>query len=138
MRKFLLLFTLVGSIAAVATGASAAATVRGIVPFIASDNPGCSDLRGVSWSESVKFSPPVNGSSAGGVTLLVDGKIFQWYVVREVRDLNVRAVIVKGGKTSNVYVYPGRDFSDGGLSAPTNKNGSPADLGSVTVCFDLA
>lgn len=138
MRRFLLLFTLVGSIAAVAAGASAAATVRGIVPFIASGNPGCSDLSGVSWSESVKFSPPVNGSSAGGVTLLVDGKIFQWYVVREVRDLNVRAVIVKGGKTSNVYVYPGGDFSDGGLSAPTNKNGSPADLGSVTVCFDLA
>jgi hypothetical protein len=37
-----------------------------------------------------------------------------------------------------VYVYPGGDFSDGGLSAPANKNGSPADLGSVTVCFDLA
>ena len=80
---FLLLFTLVGSIAAVnAAGASAAATVRGIVPFMASDNPRCCDLRGVSWSESVKFSPPVNGSSAGGVTLLVDGKIFQWYVVK--------------------------------------------------------
>ena len=40
MGRFLLLFTLVGSIAAVAAGASAAATVRGIVPFIASDNPG--------------------------------------------------------------------------------------------------
>ena len=79
MRRFLLLFTLVGSIAAVAAGASSAATVRGIVPFVASDNPGCSDLSGVSWSESVKFSPPVNGSNAKAVSiLLVDGNIFQW------------------------------------------------------------
>ena len=50
--------------------------------------------------------------------------------------MNIRAVIVKGGKTSNVYVYPGGDYSDGGLSAPTNpKNGKPADLGAVMVCF---
>ena len=71
--------------------------------------------------------------------VLVDGNIFQWYVLRDVRDLNVRAVIVKGGKTSNVYVYPGGDYSDGGLSAPTNpKNGKPADLGAVSVCFDPA
>jgi hypothetical protein len=139
MRRFLLLLTVVGSIAGVAAGAISAATDRGIVPFVASGNPACSELSGVSWSESVKFSPPVNGSNANGVHLLVDGNTFQWFVLRDVRDLNVRAVIVKGGKTSNVYVYPGGDYSDGGLSAPTNpKNGKPADLGAVTVCFDPA
>jgi hypothetical protein len=138
MKRFLLLFTIVGSIAAVAAGASSAATVRGIVPFVASGYPECSDLSGVSSSESYKFKTPVNGSSAGGVTLLINGKTLQWFVVRDVRDVNVRAVIVKGGKDSNVFVYPGGDYSDGGLTAPANKNGLPADLGSVTVCLDPA
>jgi len=139
MTRFLLLFTLVGSMAGAAAGVSSAVTDRGIVPFVASGNPACSELSGVSSSESVKFSQPVNGSNANGVHLLVDGNTFQWFVLRDVRDLNVRAVIVKGGKTSNVFVYPGGDYSDGGLSAPTNpKNGKPADLGSVAVCFDPA
>ena len=56
-----------------------------------------------------------------------------------IRDVTVRAVIVKGGSNANVYVYPRGDYSDGGLQTPVNpKSGKPYGLGYVTFCYDLA
>jgi hypothetical protein len=131
---------LVGSFALAVVGTSSGATFRGITPHVVSGYPSCSQLGGVSSSGSVTFSPPVNGASSNGLFLLVDSKSsFGWYVLRDVRDIAVRAVIVKGGPSSNVYVYPGGDYSDGPLTAPTNpKNGKPYDVGAATFCFDVA
>ena len=86
------------------------------------------------------FSPPLNGASSNGLFLLVNNSSsVGWYVLPDVRDIAVRAVIVKGGPSSNVYLYPGGDYSDGPLTAPTNpKNGKPYDVGAATFCFNVA
>jgi hypothetical protein len=140
MKRFLLKVIPVGAVFLVAAGASSAATVRGIVPFVVSGNIGCSQVRGIGTTTSATFSPPVNGASSNGLVVMVDnGKSFGWFVLRDVRDLTVRAVIVKGGPDSNVYVYPGGDYSDGPLSAPVNpKNGKPPDVGSATFCYTVS
>ena len=140
MKRTLVALALVGSVVLATVGAGSAATVRGISPFVASGYPNCSQLRGVSSSASATFDRPANGASSNGLVLLVDSSSsFGWFVLRDVRDITVRAIIVKGGPNSNVYVYPGGDYSDGPITAPRNpKNGKPFDVGSATFCFDVA
>jgi hypothetical protein len=139
VRKFMFKVTLLAMAALVVVGVSSAATVRGIVPVTVAGNPTCADLTGVSSSASVKFSPPVNGATADGVHIFFDGNAVGWYVLRGVRDLNVRAVIVKGASNASVYVYPGGDYSDDGLVTPLNpKNGKSPAPGSVSFCYDVA
>ena len=140
MKRFLVLVAIVGSVGLTVAGASSAATVRGIVPFVMAGNVSCSQLTGVSYTDSVTFTPVVNGASSNGLFLLVDSSTsFGWFVLRDIRDINVKAVIVKGGPNSNVYVYPGGDYSDGPMNAPTNpKNGKPYDVGAATFCFTVA
>jgi hypothetical protein len=139
MKRFLLKVIPVGAVFLVAAGASSAATVRGIAPFVVSGNIGCSQVRGIGTTTSATFSPPANGASSGGITLLVDSSTrFGWYVDPGVRKVDVRAIIVKGGPNSNVYIYPGGDYSDGPITAPTNpKNGKPYDVGAATFCFNV-
>ena len=139
-RTFLLNVVLVGGVFLAIAGASSAATVRGIVPYVASGNIGCSQVSGIRTTGSATFSPPANGASSNGVFILAESaQSFGWYVVPGIQDIKVRAVIVKGGPSSNVYVYPGGDYSDGPLSAPLNpKNGKPPDVGSATFCFNVA
>ena len=136
MRK-ILLTAMVASFGLAAASTGSAATVRGIVPFVMAGNVSCSQLSGVTWTESATFSPVVNGASANGVNVLVSSSTtFGWYVVPDVRDVSVRAVIVKGGPNSNVYIYPGSDYSDGPMTAPTNpKNGKLYDVGLATFCL---
>ena len=95
----------------------------------------CSDLSGVG-SGSAKFNVPVNGASANGINIFVNGNSVDWYVLNNAPA--VRAVIVKGGKDTNVYryPYPAVHFSDAGLHPPTKeKTGSPYDLGYVEFCY---
>jgi len=140
MKRFLLKVVPVAAVGLVVAGASSAGTVRGIEPYVVSGSIGCSQVRGIQTTGSATFSPPVNGASSNGLFVLVDNsKSFGWFVLRDVRDITVRAVIVKGGPNSNVYVYPGGDYSDGPLSAPVNpKNGKPPDVGSATFCYTVA
>ena len=86
------------------------------------------------------FTQPVNGASSNGIYLLVDSSTsFGWYVLPEIQNVDVRTIIVKGGPNSNVYVYPGGDYSDGPITAPKNpKNGKLYDVGSATFCFNVA
>ena len=138
MKRTLLLVTLVGSVALAVVNASSGATVRGITPFVASGYPSCAQV-GVGTTESVTFSPLFNGASSNGVYLLVASSTsFEWYVLPEIRNVQVRAIIVKGGPNSNVYVYSGGDYSDGPITAPRNsKNGKLYDVGSATFCFNV-
>lgn len=116
-------------VASVALGAS----YRGIVPVTMGGNPACRDVPGLSFSSQVRFSPALNGASAGGVHIFVDGNTVSWYTLG---DVLVKAAIVKGGTNANVYRYQGSDFSDGTLLPPLNsKTGTVYDLGGVTFCY---
>jgi hypothetical protein len=138
MKRLVLQVVLLGVALLALAAASSAATVRGIVPFVASGTPTCSQVAPAATG-SATFSPPANGASSNGLFVLVNNSAsFGWYVVPDIRDVRVRAVIVKGGPNSNVYVYAGGDYSDGPLTAPTNpKNGKPYDVGAATFCFTV-
>jgi hypothetical protein len=133
MRK---LFSTVAAIAVagsvvVATGAAVdvPSSVRGVKPVVVDGNPDCKDLKGWinpsrTFSTQVKFVAPVNGTSGGGMNVLIDpnnppGTAIGWYVLK---NEDVRAVILKGGASANVYFYPATpstgDFSDGGMTTP--------------------
>jgi hypothetical protein len=138
VRKFVLRVGLVLTAALVIVGVSSAGTFRGITPVTVTGNPTCSSVSGLTYSAEVKFSPPVHGATADGVYIFVESNVVGWYVLRDIRDVTVRAAIVKGGTNANVYVYPGGDYSDGGLQAPLNpKNGKPYAPGYVIFCYDL-
>jgi hypothetical protein len=139
MKRTLLLVALGSSVALAVVGASAAATVRGITPHVASGYPGCAQV-GAAGTNSVTFTQPANGASSNGIYLLVDSSTsFGWYVLPEIQNVDVRTIIVKGGPNSNVYVYHGGDYSDGPITAPKNpKNGKLYDVGSATFCFNVA
>jgi hypothetical protein len=117
-------------LAGIATGAS----YRGYVPVVISGNPGCADVPNLSFTTQVRFSTPVNGATAGGVHITVDGNTLGWYTLG---DILVKAVIVKGGPNANLYRYPAiDDYSDGTLLPPVNtKTGSVYSLGSATFCY---
>jgi hypothetical protein len=129
----------VAALALAIVGFAPAATYRGIEPVLMSGGVSCSDLQDVG-SYSVRFSSPVNGANQNGVYLFVQGDVLDWYVLDDILPA-VRAVIVKGGKNSNVYYYPypAVHFSEAGLVAPTNpKNGKSYGLGYAEFCLSPA
>jgi len=132
MRKFVLFAAAVAAASLVVVAAASAATDRGITPFYVSGNPDCKDLAGVSSAVAAKFVLPPNGATDGRVNLLLLPNGVTWYVLQ---NEDVDAVIVKGGNGANVYRYPAGHFSDGGLTTPLNKNGKPAALSYVEVCY---
>ena len=138
MRNFVIRVMFLLTAALVIVGVSSAGTVRGITPVTLTGKATCSSVPGLTYSAEVKFSPPVHGASADGLYIFVESNVVGWYVLRDIRDVTVRAAIVKGGTSANVYVYPGGDYSDGGLQAPLNpKNGKPYAPGYVIFCYDL-
>jgi hypothetical protein len=135
MRKLMLTVAAIvvaGSVV-VATGAAVdvPSSFRGIKPVVFAGNPDCKDLTGWvdpdrTYSTQVKFVAPVNGTSGGGMEVVIDpnnppGTAIGWFT-HNLED--VRAVIVKGGASANVYFYPSTehqaegDFGDGGMTTP--------------------
>jgi hypothetical protein len=135
MRKFATKVVLMTAAALIVVGVAAGATYRGIEPITIAGNPTCSNVPGLTFTSQVKFAAPINGASAGGVYLFVDGNTVGWYTLGGAPL--IKAVIVKGGPSANVYKYPAfDDFSDGSLLPPLNpKNGNVYTLGSVTFCY---
>ena len=134
----------------VATGAAVDVprSAQGIAPIVLDGNPDCKDLEGWvdpnrTYSTRVKFVAPVNGTSGGGINVVIDpgnppGTALGWYVDN---GEEVRAVIVKGGPSANVYFYPVHlegDFVDGSMTTPgTLQKGKlkfPA-LGYMEFCY---
>ena len=132
MRKFL--FTVAAIVVAgsviVATGAAVDVprSYQGVAPVVVAGNVDCKDLTGWvdpsrTYSQQIKFVLPVNGTSGGGMNVVIDpgnppGAGLGWYVVN---NADVRAVIVKGGSNANVYFYPAHvegDFVDGSMTTP--------------------
>lgn len=66
-----------------------------------------------------------------------NGKYISWTSTVPVK----LAVIAKGSKNANIYVYGcGEDdcaTDDGGLGSPLNPNGSPAELSNITLCWTV-
>ena len=133
MRKLLLTVaaTVAAGLAVVAPGAAADVpppSFWGIAPIVVPGAPDCNDLTGWldptrTFSTQIKFVLPVNGTNGGGMTITIDaastgGDRLGWYVLR---NEDVRAVIVKGGPSANVYYYPVHatgTFVDGSLTTP--------------------
>ena len=117
----------------------AGTTYRGIQETTMAGGVRCTDLQGLHATQSVRFVAPVNGATSDGIHLFVNGTLLEWYV--DAPTIGVEAVIVKGGKNSNVYryPYPAEHFSDAGLSAPEKvKNGKLPDLGYVECCYSVS
>jgi hypothetical protein len=97
LRKLLLLAAAVASAGLVVVAAAAAVTDRGIEPVAVEGNPDCKDVAGLNYTNQVRFKTPINGSSAGGITVLLISPTtnIQWFVNNA--DPLVNAVIVKGG-----------------------------------------
>jgi hypothetical protein len=135
MRKFATKVVLATAAALIVVGVAAGATYRGIEPITIAGNPTCSNVPGLTFTSQVKFATPINGASAGGVHIFVDGNTVGWYTLGGAPL--IKTVIVKGGSAANVYRYPAfDDFSDSGLLPPLNpKTGNVYGLGSVTFCY---
>ena len=132
MQRFALIAALAATVGLAVAGVGAAGTYRGVPPVYTAGNPTCSDLPGLASTTPIKFSSPVNGASAGGISIVVDGNRVAWFTFP---PIHVQAVIVKGGPNANVYFNGGHDFSDGTLDTVTNpKNGKSYGLGDVTFC----
>jgi hypothetical protein len=133
MRRFSIALALAAFVASIVTGLAAGASARGVDSVFIDSNPTCANVKGLSYSNQVKFDPLVNGAMIAGVNLTLDGPRVGFFTT----DFPVKAVLVKGGTGANVYVYPfGDTFSDGSLVAPTNqKNGKPYAAQSVIACY---
>ncbi len=89
--------------------------------------------------EELKLQNPGSGTYSDGtltVTLQRTGEgTFTW-----TSNIDVDAVIAKGGEDSNIYTYPGTsDGFSGSASTPTNpSNGKPYGLSHVSFCYDTA
>jgi hypothetical protein len=120
-------------VAALAFSAPASAT--SIEPDFVSGNPTCASL---GYDFSFKIDPPNAGTySIDGlhtVTVTTDGVNFDWS-----SDLEIDAVISKGGPNANIYGYepPAEATSDTELHSPVNpSNGTFYDLSHIDFCFD--
>lgn len=132
----------------------------GVVPVVLTGNVSCADLNdddadfpSILSDAGLKIEPVVNGtysitngsgrSLTGGalsdpsnsITIAnSNGTYFDWSAT-----LGIRAVIVKGGATSNTYVYVPEDFADTNLHSPMNPtNGNPFGLSHVEFCFSYS
>jgi hypothetical protein len=89
-------------------------------------NPTCADVApaGVTWTEhKLDFDPAAGSYESNGfkvtITKAGDGSL-GW-----TSEVDVDAVIMKGGDNANVYAYPGdTDLADSGLRTPENPNGN--------------
>lgn len=139
IRTYLVSLTLV-----VVAGLAVLATATHIEPERKAGNPTCSDFEpdGTNWTE-FKIEPVENGSYDDGtlnVTLTVhDGgleddedRFVDW-----IANINVSAVLVKGGPNANLYEYDPGEMMDTGLHAPINPNNDkPFGLSHISFCYE--
>ena len=146
MRKLRLVLATV----AVATFASGAFFTASAVDPVA---PNANSVQTVSpWKSATcdsdqflafKVDPPVNGPVGPNGEIIIsnlDGDSFDWAIAPAfLDDLDMAAVIVKGGPTASVvYIYgdPADDW-DTNLQAAWNPNsGKPYGVSHISFCFD--
>ena len=111
---------------------SAAASVT---PTVVNGNPSCTDL-GYDFGYKPQPEPPPSGTytypgSSYTVTIDSNGVYFDW-----TSEIDVDAVIVKGGDNANVYAYSPASLGDTELSAPINPaNSQPYAISHIEFCY---
>ncbi len=124
------------------TGAvSAAAVTPVLVDPWSSGNAESEAAQVGTYMYSYKIDPAANGTYVaefddGHINYITisnsDGTYFDWSAT-----CPIGAVIVKAGRTANVFYYDPQAYSDTGLCGPTNlKNGQPYGLGHITFCWN--
>jgi hypothetical protein len=105
----------------------------GSIPNKSTDRAKASSLAGVLWKFLNAFTAVIPVGSSDSIRIVTDDNIvFDW-----TSTFVIDAVIVKGGPSANVYLYPGGAVSGTGLAAPLNlANNEPFDLGSVRFCYN--
>lgn len=127
------------AIGGLALAATLPASAQAVEPEPFEGNPTCDDIApdGVEWT-SFKIEPPTDGEHSDG-TLTVDitinntedGQEFDW-----TSNIEVQAVIAKGGPNANVYFYdPDGSTGDSGLHAPQVGSEDWADLSHIDFCY---
>jgi hypothetical protein len=109
-------------------GVASTAFATHVQPVFVPGNPSCADL---GFDFEVKIEPVVSGTTPAGnppgfVTVTVTGPgVFNW-----ASNLEILAVIAKGGNGANVYYYnPPTTFADTGLVFPQGSS-------HISFCFD--
>lgn len=122
------------ALAGLGMGTAAAATVE---PTLVEGNPTCQDVLPGSIEYKLDFAPD-DGEYTDGTIKVTIGN---WgdSVVSWTSDLDVDAVIMKGGPAANVYVYPGdSDLGDDLLVTPTNPNNDEAyGISHISFCYGV-
>ncbi len=109
---------------------------NGVVPEVIPGNPTCAD-RGYDFGWKPQPEPPPSGSygfpdGMHTLDLSSDGTYFDW-----TSDLELDAVIVKGGPNANVYTYVPESSGDTALHSPINPNNDqPYAISHIEVCYD--
>jgi hypothetical protein len=120
-------------LAGLGLGAAGAATVE---PQLVEGNPSCADVAPGTTELKLDVAP-MDGKYTDDVitvNILNSGPAqIDW-----ASDLDVAAVLMKGGPVANAYLYPGAaDLSDTALVTPTNPNNDdPYGISHVTFCYD--
>lgn len=86
----------------------------------------------------VNYTNNLFSSDFGIFQVTTDGVNISWSVIPPVGFCveNI-AIIVKGGRSANVYYYNNGETSDSGLTSPVNPSGSAAELSNLTICYNL-
>ena len=124
--------------AVVATGVSD----RGVVPVEYSDGPGgnveCREITQIATAADLESSGRIEqqgngfrGSFPAGLEVTLTSRTF----VSWTSTFPIAAVIMKGGRSANVYVYGSPATSDAELASPVGPSGSPAELSNITFCW---
>ncbi|RKT45777.1 hypothetical protein [Thiocapsa rosea] len=111
---------------------SAAASVT---PTVVDGNPTCTSLGYTNGYKPQPEPPPSDTYTYPGssytVTIDSDGFFFDW-----TSEIDVDAVIVKGGPNANEYKYVPAAMGDTGLSSPINPNtGQPYAISHIEFCY---
>ena len=126
----------------------------GVAPIEVTGNPSCSEL-GYSFGFKIDGQPigsdllfyliastqnglstvhtggAIDDSSNSVTVTSEDGVSFDWMAT-----LGIDAVIVKGGRDTNAYVYIPEDTADTGLASPENASGESAAISHIEFCYD--
>ena len=122
------------ALAGLGIGTAGAATVE---PQLVEGNPSCQDVLPGSTEYKLDFAPDDGEYSDGTIHVTIGnwgGSVISW-----TSDLDVDAVIMKGGPAANVYLYAGdADLADDLLVTPTNPdNEQPYGISHISFCYGV-
>jgi uncharacterized repeat protein (TIGR01451 family) len=104
---------------------------------LVSGNPRCPAGTADAGSTTIQSNQLNTSYNDGRIAITARGgdpDAFSWQLVGG--DVEVEAVIVKGGDNAYIYYYNVGAVSDAGLTPPLNNGGQAAEISHVEFCFD--